>query len=300
MSIRIIETGEIFNCDFEVITWKSLVQLTGSELPTEAPHNFEIIEQQDEEIVVLDYYYGFDTIYDKGDGYIQITNDTNTYYTYLLTDDNGFVTQMQVTASDKSEGYLYQLGQGKQYKEPTLELFDADGAPLYKIVDGELVETTDAEKRSVIDANYAEELKNAKIAKQAEISSTCEALIVKGVEINGESFAYELDDQNNILNNTNLALQTGLDVPYHADGKPCRLFTPTEIASIYIAQEHNLTHNITYNNQLKLYVDTLTTVEEVNAVQYGQELTGNYLSTYQLIMAQADALTQAFINGAKA
>lgn len=298
MSIRIIETGEIFNCDFEVITWKSLVQLTGSELPTEAPHNFEIIEQQNEEIVILDYYYGFDTIYDKGNGYIQITNDTNTYYTYLLTDDNGFVTQMQVTTSDKSEGYLYQLGQGKQYKEPTLELFNADGAPLYKIAAGELVETTDAEKRSVIDANYAEELKNAKTAKQAEISSTCEALIVKGVEINGESFAYELDDQNNILNNTNLALQTGLDVPYHADGKPCRLFTPAEIVSIYIAQEHNLTHNVTYNNQLKLYVDTLTTVEEVEAVQYGQELTGDYLSTYQLIMAQADALTQAFVSGA--
>lgn len=300
MSIRIIETGEIFNCDFEVITWKSLVQLTGSELPTEAPHNFEVIEQQNEELVILDYYYGFDTIYDKGDGYIQITNDTNTYYTYLLTDGNGFVTQMQVTTSDNGEGYLYQLGQGKQYKEPTLELFDADGAPLYKIADGELVETTDAEKRSVIDANYAEELKNAKVAKQAEISSTCEALIVKGVEINGESFAYELDDQNNILNNTNLALKTGLDVPYHADGKPCRLFTPNEIVSIYIAQEHNLTHNVTYNNQLKLYIDTLTTVEEVNAVQYGQELTGDYLSTYQLIMAQADALTQAFISGASA
>lgn len=298
MSIRIIETGEVFNCDFEVLTWKSLIQFTGSELPTEAPHNFEVIEQQNEEIVVLDYYYGFDTIYDKGDGYIQITNDTNTYYTYLLTDDNGFVTQMQVTTSDKNEGYLYQLGQGKQYKEPTLELFNAEGAPLYKIAAGELVETTDAEKRSVIDANYAEELKNVKIAKQAEIASTCEALIVKGVEINGESFAYELDDQNNILNNTNLALQTGLDVPYHADGKPCRLFTPTEIVSIYIAQEHNLTHNVTYNNQLKLYVDTLTTVEEVEAVQYGQELTGDYLATYQLIMAQADALTQAFVGGA--
>jgi hypothetical protein len=124
-------------------------------------------------------------------------------------------------------------------------------------------------------------------------------MIVKGIEINNENFTYELTDQNNILNNVNLVLQTGLDVPYHADGKPCRLFTPTEIISIYVAQEHNLTHNITYNNQLKLYVDTLTTVEEVESVQYGQELIDDYLLTYQLIMSQADALTQAFISGAK-
>lgn len=294
MNIKIRDSKQTFNnIEVTIPIWRSIVQLSGDNLPTE-PKDFDVIN---EEGTIVDYFEGFNVVYDKGENYIQFTNDTNIYYNYLITDENGYIIRTEIS-TEKLDEFLYQSGQGKQYKEPTLELFDADGVPLYKIADGELVETTDAEKRSVIDANYAEELKNAKIAKQAEISSTCEALIVKGVEINGESFAYELDDQNNILNNTNLALQTGLDVPYHAGGKPCRLFTPTEIVSIYIAQEHNLTHNVTYNNQLKLYVDTLTTVEEVNAVQYGQELTGDYLSTYQLIMAQADALTQAFVSGA--
>ena len=66
MSIRIIETGEIFNCDLKILSWKSLIELTGSELPTEAPNNFEVIEQQGEELVVVDYFYGFSVIYDKG------------------------------------------------------------------------------------------------------------------------------------------------------------------------------------------------------------------------------------------
>lgn len=294
MNIKIRDSKQTFNnIEVTIPVWRSIVQLSGDNLPTE-PKDFDVIN---EEGAIVDYFEGFNVVYDKGENYIQFTNDTNIYYNYLITDENGYIIRIEIS-TEKLDEFLHQSGQGKQYKEPTLELFDADGVPLYKIANGELVETTDAEKRSVIDANYAEELKNAKIAKQAEISSICEALIVKGVEINGESFAYELDDQNNILNNTNLALQTGLDVPYHAGGKPCRLFTPTEIVSIYIAQEHNLTHNVTYNNQLKLYVDTLTTVEEVNAVQYGQELTGDYLSTYQLIMAQADALTQAFVSGA--
>ena len=295
MSIKFRNSEQIFDVTVTIIEWRTLIQLSGENLPTEID-DFDVLNDED---IIIDYFEGFNVIYDSGDGYIQLTNDNNTYYDYLLTDDKGFVTQIQITTSNESEGYLYQSGQGKQYKELMLELFNADGAPLYKIAEGELVETTDAEKKSVIDANYAEEIKNAKIIKQAEISSICKALIEQGVEINGENFAYELDDQNNILNNTNLALQTGLDVPYHADGKPCRLFTPTEIVSIYIAQEHNLTHNVTYNNQLKLYVDTLTTVEDVNAVQYGQELTGDYLSTYQLIMAQADALTQAFVSRAR-
>lgn len=291
--IKIRNSNKTYDAKVDIISWRSIIQLSGEKLPT-TPVDFDVLN---DEGTIVDYFEGFNVVYDKGENYIQFTNDTNIYYNYLITDENGYIIRTEIS-TEKLDEFLYQSGQGKKYKEPTLELFDADGAPLYKIADGELVETTDAEKRSVIDANYAEELKNAKIAKQAEISSTCEALIVKGVEINGESFAYELDDQNNILNNTNLALQTGLDVPYHADGKPCRLFTSTEIVSIYIAQEHNLTHNVTYNNQLKLYVDTLTTVEEVNAVQYGQELTGDYLATYQLIMAQADALTQAFVSRA--
>lgn len=84
--------------------------------------------------------------------------------------------------------------------------------------------------------------------------------------------------------------------PYHADGESCRLYEPDEIASIYVLEETNLTHNTTYHNQLKLYIQTLTTKAEIEEVKYGEtELTGEYLETYNMIMAQAQEVIRHFI-----
>lgn len=293
MSIRIIETGEIFNCDLKILSWKSLIELTGSELPTEAPNNFEVIEQQGEELVVIDYFYGFSVIYDKGDEYIQLTNDTNTYYNYLLTDDNGFVNQIEVSTTQKSEAYLYQVGQGKQYKEPTFDILSTDGAPLWKIVDEELVETTQEERDAVVAQATLDELNVVINTKCQEISNACGEYIVNGIIFNNMHYPYELDDQNNILNCVNLARQTGLKVPYHAEGEACRLYALDEIFAIYANEELNLTHHVTYNNQLRLWIKTLTTKEEVEAVTYGMDLTGEYLETYNAIMTQTQALLES-------
>lgn len=47
----------------------------------------------------------------------------------------------------------------------------------------------------------------------------------------------------------------------------------SKISKAYILQEINVTSNTTYLNQLKAYVYTLTDIKDVQAVQYGQELT---------------------------
>ena len=292
--IKFRNSEKIYDVEVSIIEWRSVIQLSGKELPTEFS-DFDVLN--DEEVVV-DYFEGFNTVYDSGDGYIQLTNDNNTYYNYFVYDENNYVVSTNVSTVLRDDAYLYQSGQGKTYKHFSMNLTNEDGFPLYKIEDNKLVETSEDERNAYHEEKLKEQISIAKANKIFECNNICNQMIVKGIEINSENFTYELTDQNNILNNVNLVLQTKLDVPYHADGKPCRLFTPAEIVSIYIAQEHNLTHHITYNNQLKLYIDTLTTVEEVEAVQYSQDLTGDYLATYQLIMAQADALTQAFISGA--
>lgn len=292
--IKFRNSEKTYDVEVSVIEWRSVIQLSGKELPTEFT-DFDVLN---EDGVIVDYFEGFNVVYDSGDGYVQLTNDNNTYYNYLVFDENNYVINTNVSTVQRDDAYLYQSGQGKTYKHFSMDLMNEDGFPLYKIEDNKLVETSEDERNAYHEEKLKEQVNIAKANKIFECNNICNQMIVKGIEINDENFTYELTDQNNILNNVNLVLQTGLDVPYHADGKPCRLFTPAEIVSIYIAQEHNLTHHITYNNQLKLYIDTLTTVEEVEAVQYSQDLTGDYLATYQLIMAQADALTQAFISGA--
>ena len=132
--------------------------------------------------------------------------------------------------------------------------------------------------------------------KLEELSKQCQEAITNGIDYNGEHFSYTLTDQNNISNTFQLAMSTGLSVPYHADGQDCRLYSKEEIMSIYFAQETNVTHHTTYYNQLKQYVLTLTTEEEVNAVEYGQELTGTYLDTYNKIMAQASMIANTYVS----
>ena len=53
-------------------------------------------------------------------------------------------------------------------------------------------------------------------------------------------------------------------------------------------------HHTTYHNQLKLYINSLQTKEEVNQVYYGMELSGEYLDTYNEIMQNANLIVSVF------
>ena len=55
-------------------------------------------------------------------------------------------------------------------------------------------------------------------------------------------------------------------------------------------------HHTTYFNQLKLYVETLETIDEVNSVVYGQELTSTYIETYNNSMMQAQLVLETLLS----
>lgn len=141
-----------------------------------------------------------------------------------------------------------------------------------------------------------EEIKNTKIE---EISKACNFNIVHGayMEVDGEMqlFSYKPEDQSNLLNALQLARATKMSMPYHADGCDCRLFSPEEITQLYILEMTNLTHNQTYMNQLKMYIESLDDKLAVEAVLYGNELTGKYLETYNMIMEQSKLVIQKFL-----
>jgi cytidyltransferase-like protein len=189
------------------------------------------------------------------------------------------------------DGY-YTTGEGSLVEVKTMpNINNVNELPLYKY---------NAETKSLV----LDEIKAAEIRKEAfkviidtkikELSAKCKEAIETGIDYNEEHFSYTLADQNNISNSCQLAMTTGLSVPYHADGKDCRLYTKEEIVAIYCSQEMNVTHHTTYFNQLKQYISTLTTEEEVKLVEYGQELTGVYLETYNEIMEQASVIATAF------
>lgn len=252
---------------------------------------------------VNSFYRQYNVVYEATKEYVVFTNDNTEYKTFFVYDENGFVSvQVTTPGNDIENGVLRFSGKGKEFKYPELEeLFDEDGFNLYKVVDGEVVTTTDeekadweAEQEKQRREQEEKDLEDAKSAKIQEISSACSNAILAGVEINGSHYGYDMTDQNNILNMTTLALQTGLAVPYHADGEDCRLFTRDEIVEIYVAEETNVTHNVTYNNQMKDYIKSLDDIDAVKAIEYGTPLSGKWLDTYNEMMAQAQEIIKAF------
>lgn len=131
-----------------------------------------------------------------------------------------------------------------------------------------------------------EEIKNNKIS---ELSDICNHLIENGVdiEINGtvEHFSYSLSkgDQNNIDDIMKLAASTGLGQSYHCDNGNCKIYTIDQIVSLYIATKVNKLINMTYFNQMKQYIKSFTSdedIETIDSILYGDLLTGVYLETY--------------------
>lgn len=163
-----------------------------------------------------------------------------------------------------------------------------------------------AEKQEIgkeVGIEYSPTLAEALTEKIAELSSVCNKAIEDGVtiQINGvdEHFSYGIasGDQSNIDSLFQLSAATKLQQPYHCDGGSCKLYTPEQIASIYIAEKMNATVQTTYFNQLKHMIsDTYkeeSDVETVLDITYGVSLTGKYLDDYNQIMKQSNLIVKA-------
>ena len=136
-------------------------------------------------------------------------------------------------------------------------------------------------------------------AKLSEISNACNAVIVNGVDIKfGEEnvhFNLSIEDQSNINNLFRVVELGGTEFPYQADGGVCRIYTAAEIAAIYIAAQTLITTQTTYHNELKQYVQTLTSAEEVSAIQYGMTLPEPYLTEMNEKLAVAQQQMQVIV-----
>lgn len=128
-------------------------------------------------------------------------------------------------------------------------------------------------------------LTNAKTQKINELSEACEQTIINGVQIDDKHYSMALTDQLNLESLKTTIMAGATTVPYHSDGENCSLHSSTDFLRIYnVCAAHKISQT-TYFNQLKQYVESLNDVNSINAVTYGQELTGEYLDNYNVIMA---------------
>lgn len=214
------------------------------------------------------------------------------YVVYVKTNEAGCITAVHSSAFltdltgwteiDSGTGDKYHHAQGNYFNKP---LVTESGAYQYKLVEGKPVECTPEE----ITAQLLPSIKQSKIA---ELSVTCNQAINQGTEIQltpevKEYFTYSIDDQANISEMFNALVLGAESYPYHASGAECRMYTPAEIIVMYSTLSGLKTHHLTYHNQLRAYVESLSDIEAIQAVTYGQELTGEYLIKYNQLVAQA-------------
>lgn len=293
MYIKFLNDGSTYDIETDIYSiGNQKIKIDDSRVPAKIG-GFELVLDDGSKVDYSEYKVAWD----KTDDFVIFSSDVSVYYTFYLYNEDKYVASYTTTTQSEVEnGILKFSGKGRQYEQPEMEaLYDEDGFFVYKVVKDEVVATTAADKAPYMEEKTAKDLADAKEMKEAEISAACAAAIVAGVDVNGSHYSYAMTDQNNISNLMSLAQQTGLDIPYHADGENCRLYTKEEIAAIYIAAEMNVTGQVTYNNQMKQYIETLEDIDAVKAIEFGTPLTGQYLETYNTMMAQAEEIIRHII-----
>ena len=145
------------------------------------------------------------------------------------------------------------------------------------------------------------ELEVVRQIKLAEISKACNALIVAGVDVEFDEetlhFNLATEDQANISNLFRIVELGGTEYPYQSDGGVCQVFTAAQIAQIYIAAQTLITTQTTYHNELKSYVQSLESTEDIEAVTYGMDLPDAYAAEMaeklSVAQTQMDAIVAA-------
>ena len=159
-----------------------------------------------------------------------------------------------------------------------------DLAEQVKRLDEKVNPVVDFESMSVFD--YKEYLLN-------KVNVACQNDIYAGqeIEINGEPklFTFKLEDQNNlkVLFDIVSAFPEIQHMPYHASTESCEMFSREDIITVYLTLLIRLTKITTYCNQFNMYIKSIDDKDTLMGINYGDELTGEYLENYNTIIAQS-------------
>lgn len=150
---------------------------------------------------------------------------------------------------------------------------------------------------------YTEEDKLAELNKKLEeLSAACEAAINSGTKVRFSDgserlVTYDDKEQANIKELFDVARMGAPAYLYHTPSGDCMMYSAADIFAMYSTLARYKTHQLTYHNKLKKYVQSLDTVPAIQAVQYGDPLTGEYLEDYNALIAEAEVVLQALLQG---
>lgn len=202
-----------------------------------------------------------------------------------------------IESPDLEAGYTYPgqryIGTERVTLERTVELYPPNGlqheVPVYE--------------DCLYYRPYTEEDKQEALTeKLAELSAACEAAINSGTMVRFSDgservVTYDIKDQTNIKELFDAVRMGAPAYLFHTPSGDCMMYSAADIIAMYSTLAAYKTAQLTYHNKLKQYVESLGTVPAIQAVQYGDPLTGEWLEDYNTLIAEAEAVMQALLQG---
>ena len=126
---------------------------------------------------------------------------------------------------------------------------------------------------------YVKTLEELKEAKISEMNETQQSVIKSGVSItlsDGtiEQFTFKDQDQTSLMGLQTLVAQGVENIPWHSadQAEPCKYYSNADMAIIAEKALQFITYHVTYFRDLRIYIRSLQTKEEVQNVTYGMTI----------------------------
>ena len=178
----------------------------------------------------------------------------------------------------KTDLYEYQIADIMKIEEQEYNILAPISEPIPFDNDDDIPEEPVVEPVNPIEEITIDYVKQAKIA---EMSATCRHIIENGFDLvlrnENHHFSLSTQDQLNLISLSGM-MQTQQLIPYHADGEACIFYTAEEIGQIVETATTFKIYHTTYYNALKGYINSLETIEEIAAIEYGVEIPEEYQS----------------------
>lgn len=125
-------------------------------------------------------------------------------------------------------------------------------------------------------------LEELKEVKRAEINAACGQTICNGLtvdlSIGFEHFSLSQTDQLNLFG-LQAQIASGItQIIYHADEQPCRFYPAADISLLIEKAMFHISYHITYTNSLKIWIDNIETLDELENIYYGVDIPIDYQS----------------------
>lgn len=166
-----------------------------------------------------------------------------------------------------------------------------DGLTVYLSNDGSVwTETPELppEDYKPYEPTEEERLVYAISAKKTEVNSACKTAIMGGIDVelsdgNIHHFDLTYDDQLAMLLCATDVAAGVENIPWHPNSSdnttlPCEFYSNADMLAITTEAKKHITYHQTYCNSLKIWVESCTTVEAVEAIYYGSTVPVEYQS----------------------